>query len=141
MNELYVVLVVVLLFLHHFADFLLQAHQHGWLDPKSIPSGDPLLGKWVLLTEVYGVSKVRTIAQWKLRQGKKWAWYLDWIPHDEWHIVQTLRNNTIWVAMLMLAQTWPCGAAFAWFAAAVWYAAARACAFTVPMYLAKNKLW
>lgn len=32
-----------------------------------------------------------------LARGEKWAWYLDWIPRDWWHVAQAGRN-LLWIA-------------------------------------------
>lgn len=57
--------IALLLFvLHGAADYQLQAEQHGW-------GG--------LLWE-------------RFARAPHWPWYIDWMPHDAWHITQMLWN-------------------------------------------------
>lgn len=66
-------LAAVLLFLmHNHADYLLQAYQHGW-------------ETW-----------------WDLHgRAVSWPWYLDVLPRDNWHLVQTIRNQSVIAASMI----------------------------------------
>ncbi|HOJ04087.1 MAG TPA: hypothetical protein PK916_08790 [Bacteroidota bacterium] len=55
---------VLLMALYNHADFLWQAEMHVW------PA-------WLDLTH----------------RAPHWPWYLDWIPHDGWHVVQSIKNH------------------------------------------------
>lgn len=68
---------VASMIIHVHADYLLQAYQHGW------PT------------------------YWRLFAGaRKWAWWLDWIPHDSWHAVQMVRNLTAFIAAWAFVHAW-----------------------------------
>lgn len=61
----------VLFLIHAHADYLLQAYQHGW---------------WTW---------------WDLHgRAAEWPWYLDILPRDDWHLVQSVRNHTVIFATL-----------------------------------------
>ena len=70
-------LALLLLLLQAHADYLYQASLWEWWT-------------WIDLTS----------------RAPHWPWYADWIPHDAWHIVQTVRNHAALI-----------GAAFAYEAA------------------------
>jgi len=53
----------------HHADYLLQAYQHGWKTWYTLKADAP-----------------------------KWGMF-DFIPHDSWHVVQWVRNNTLVLAV------------------------------------------
>jgi Leu/Phe-tRNA-protein transferase len=55
----------VLMLVHNHADYLLQAYQHGW---------------WTWL-DLHG-------------RAAPWPWYLDVLPRDLWHLVQSIRNHS-----------------------------------------------
>jgi len=62
---------LVLFLVHAHADYILQAYQHGW---------------WTW---------------WDLHgRAAAWSWYLDVLPRDAWHLVQSIRNHTVIFATL-----------------------------------------
>ncbi|MBI5646676.1 MAG: hypothetical protein HY962_07065 [Ignavibacteriae bacterium] len=66
-QTIYIIIIgFVLLALGSFSDYELQAFQHGWQ-----PTG--------LVDMAY--------------RAPHWPWYADWIPHDGWHVVQTIHNT------------------------------------------------
>jgi hypothetical protein len=69
------VVAVLLLLVHAHADYLLQAYQHGW-------------ATWL---DLHG-------------RAMKWPWYLDVIPRDLWHLVQTVRNMSVIIAVVLVLQ-------------------------------------
>jgi hypothetical protein len=121
--SLWLLLAVVLFAAHNHADYLLQAYQHGW-------------NTWL---DLHG-------------RAPKWGLW-DFIPHDAWHIVQSVRNQSLfvaipvaWVAAANLAMQWTKGNAYwpmvadkygrfhAWPGIVIGlllYAATRAAAFTL----------
>ena len=71
-----IAIVIALLSLHASADYLLQAYQHGW-------------STW-----------------WDLHgRAAAWPWYLDFLPRDAWHLVQSVRNHSVILAVALLART------------------------------------
>ncbi len=64
----------VLFLIANFADYQLQAEQHGW-------NG--------LLWERY-------------HRADKWPDPFDWIPHDAWHVAQTVRNTFDKIAAVLV---------------------------------------
>jgi hypothetical protein len=61
----YYIAAFILLLLFNHTDYLYQASLWKWWT-------------WIDLTA----------------RAPHWPWYADWIPHDAWHIVQTIRNHT-----------------------------------------------
>jgi hypothetical protein len=97
---------VIFFLIHNHADFLLQAYQHGW--------------------KTY----------WKLYAlAPKWDWWLDWIPHDSWHIVQWIRNASVIAGTAICVyeyQSW-------WFVIPfVLYSITRGIGFSIPLKLSKK---
>lgn len=102
---------LLLMAVRQFCDYLYQADQHGWItesiswtfDDKGMSherAKKKSFWSWwlpIALNEDLQMTRWR----WKLPRGKKWAWYLDWIPHDAWHIVQSLRNTTMWIGLTL----------------------------------------
>jgi hypothetical protein len=66
---------ILLMLIHAHADYLLQAYQHGW-------------ATWL---DLHG-------------RAMKWPWYLDVLPRDLWHLVQSVRNLSVIVAVTLLLQ-------------------------------------
>lgn len=62
-------LAIVLFLLQAHADYLYQASLWKWWT-------------WLDLTS----------------RAPHWPWYADWVPHDAWHIVQTVRNHAALIA-------------------------------------------
>ncbi len=66
---------LLLMLIHAHGDYLLQAYQHGWVT-------------WL---DLHG-------------RAMKWPWYLDVLPRDLWHAVQSLRNMSVIVAAVLVIQ-------------------------------------
>jgi hypothetical protein len=64
------IIALVLFWISGWADYELQAFQHGW----------------------HGTGLIDMAAR-----APKWGW-LDWIPHDGWHLVQTTLNTSLLIA-------------------------------------------
>lgn len=65
MNMLLLIPGILLLLAYNHADYLWQGEMHGWKT-------------WLDLT----------------RRAPKWGFW-DFIPHDAWHIVQTIKNHSL----------------------------------------------
>ncbi len=65
---------VLLFSVHASADYLLQGYQHHW-------------ATWL---DLHG-------------RAVEWPWYLDMLPRDLWHGVQSIRNHTSIAATLLSA--------------------------------------
>lgn len=70
----FLALAFIVFLIHAHADYLMQAYQHGW---------------WTW---------------WDLHgRAATWPWYLDVLPRDAWHLVQSIRNHTELFAVLFAA--------------------------------------
>lgn len=67
--SLWLTVAILLFAAHNHADYLLQAYQHGWNTWLDLGGRAPKWGLW------------------------------DFIPHDAWHIVQSVRNQSLFVAI------------------------------------------
>ncbi len=102
-------LACVLMLVSHIADWQMQAEQHGWK------------GLW-------WVSGYR---------APKWG-ALDFIPHDPWHIAQTVRNWGQLSACMMFGIYWPWALWLYPPAFVVVYAFTRGLGFTLPRKLTQG---
>lgn len=96
----------ILFLLHNHADYLYQASLWEWWT-------------WIDLTG----------------RAPHWPWYADWIPHDAWHIVQSIRNHAglIAAAAFMYAITQWMHANFK-LAHKAWYEAYQQARFSTGRY-------
>lgn len=137
--------VLILMTIWALFDFFLQADQHEWYKYRIFENGAwkaprwPWWGEWRHETVIVSEGLFHDYT-WKLRdepkdKKKKWPWYLAWIPRDEWHRVQTVKNlaviSTIGVTLYPLIGWW-CVAVLP----AYWIT--RGIGFTIPMSLAPN---
>lgn len=67
------VIAIALMLIHAHADYLLQAYQHGW-------------ATWL---DLHG-------------RAMKWPWYLDLLPRDPWHLVQSVRNMSVIISVALV---------------------------------------
>lgn len=93
------------LLVYAFADYLLQADQHGWDAPFALDAS-----------------------------GRKWGW-LDFIPHDSWHAVQFVKNRMPCLAVFAALGAFAAPPWYVYLLVEATYATTRFFAFTVPMWL------
>jgi hypothetical protein len=105
-------IVLIILFLQllaHHSDYLLQAYQHKWITYIDLS-----------------------------HRAKKWDFF-DFIPHDMWHFVQSIRNMSISLAPLLcgiFSDTIP----YAIVLHFLFYAIGRAIGFTFVYYCLNKRL-
>lgn len=142
----------------HVADFLLQADQHGWIlftyrdgrdkfGAENKGRKKPFLGHWQFREWIEEPSKPSPFVQFSIcseyrwylnKSAKKWPWYVDWVPRDEWHWLQWTRNMGWLFSAVLTVYTLP--ALGAWSIAAAWalWVIGRGVGYSVPMHFSPN---
>lgn len=100
---------VFLIAVSQFMDFVYQLDQHGWWQitvpnkiGEDIVPPPTILKRWFIwLPRELNLKDNYCIFFARLKRGKKWGFW-DFIPHDRWHYVQSIRNTSKWVGFTVL---------------------------------------